>query len=335
MSSRFEITPDMVDDDRYRFTPGLGRTRTGPRGRAYWQSRDGHNSSSSVSDRPAYDSYRPSTSSNEIPRYEPRYRVGTYDNPFRSGFPSSQQRAESERLLRERPLGSDRAAASEESREVEQGPVQSSNTNNFAPRSAIERPRDDADPSDLLSHTQLLNQLCAWAQWNRPSDDATDDGLFGWGDSRRSDEHLPGREVVDSRIKQESTEERDLSNNNRSVYTDNRRIAPNPQRRNIKPGPEADVASSIQDANMRSSPESSAYDTDSSNESRRRLNTTRDTSPLHFTIPPVPPPAIPGACMCPISKDCPARADHLIDCRTLVIEWKKWNAQQVGGDIEV
>ena len=31
-----------------------------------------------------------------------------------------------------------------------------------------------------------------------------------------------------------------------------------------------------------------------------------------------------GACQCPISLQCGKRADHLIDCRPLVLEWKKW-----------
>lgn len=286
MSSRYKIDPDMMDDDRYRFTPGLGRTRTGPRGHGYWDSRDRNNSAFSGSDQPRYDPYRPSTSSTGIARYEPRC-VGTIDDPFRSGFPSSQERAESERRLRERPLGSDRAAANEESREVEHGPVQSSNTNNAAPRSAIERASDDADLSDFRSHTQLLNQLFAEAQRNRSSDDTTDDDLFGWGDSRRSDEHLPGREVLDSRIKQEPAEERSSVTNKRSVYGDNRRVAPNPQRRLIQPEYEAQVALSFRDANdMRSSPESSGYDADSSNESSRRLNTTRDTTTPRFPVHP-------------------------------------------------
>jgi hypothetical protein len=33
----------------------------------------------------------------------------------------------------------------------------------------------------------------------------------------------------------------------------------------------------------------------------------------------------PDICQCPINRQCAVRADHLIDCRALVFEWKKWN----------
>lgn len=42
--------------------------------------------------------------------------------------------------------------------------------------------------------------------------------------------------------------------------------------------------------------------------------------------PPAPPTETPE-CKCPINRYCPRREDHLIDCRTLVLEYQKWKKQ--------
>ena len=349
MSNRYKLDQDMVDDEQFRFVPGIGRVRTAPRQGSYWDSRERYNSST-ASDRSRYDSYRPGEYSYETSLYDsyrPRYRVGGPDDPFRSSFPSSQERAESERRMRERqateqadtvqdPLDASLRQSSDPSRSANSATANAASTAASTPledpsrqvRSVTQSRNEDTDTSEFRSSLQHLNQIFAEAQRNRSSDE---DEPFEWRDSRRSDEHLPGREDLNYRqVKQES----DDSQNRRSLYTDSRRSTQ--AHRRIKREDEDE------EENPMFLPESpgSGYNADrssttNSTSTRTRGDSRNTPSPLYIPTPPVPRPAIPGACMCPVDRQCPARANHLIDCRTLVVEWQKWNARQVDGDPEV
>ena len=224
MLSRYEADPDMVDDNQYCFTPGLDRTRTGPRGYNYWESRDRYDSSDTAADKPRDDSYRPSIMPFELPQHEsyrPRYRVGTQDDPFRSSSPSSQAWAESERQLQEKlardangiedpPGQSDRqVSAHGPDRHSSQDVPTIPSLNNTPQKSSAECANGDSVLSDSKSPMQMLNQWFAEVQRNRSSDEAADDDPFDWRDTRRSDEHLPSRrDWADRFIKEEPADER-------------------------------------------------------------------------------------------------------------------------------
>ncbi|KAL2404803.1 hypothetical protein ABEF93_007696 [Exophiala dermatitidis] len=76
-----------------------------------------------------------------------------------------------------------------------------------------------------------------------------------------------------------------------------------------------------------------------SHEKSHEKNHEQQTSNPPEAVVSNPPPstraAIATGCRCPIDLECEARDDHLLDCRTLVMEWKQWKEKHARENISV
>jgi hypothetical protein len=279
----------LVDDGRYAFTPGLGRTRTGPRDRGFWEGKD--QIYPPYFSRPhSYDSYRPDCAA--------------------------------------RSRNSVNQAADQDAQQAEdhhsQWPTQR------AP--VLSETTDNNESSSFQHYTQLINSMFAEQQRKRSPGEARLNDGFDYADSRRSGDHLPGRrDIFDQQMSQEPAKDK------HSFHHDNRRDTAPRRHSVVKQEPDDDDGLFFSDdiSNYRLSANLS-YNADrpSSNNSNdtgrgdRGYRSEESPSPLP---PPEPIHRVPDFCKCPIG-ECEIRPQHLIDCRKLTFEWKRWKSAQVDLD---
>lgn len=258
---------DLVDDGRYIFVPGIGRTRTGPRDREYWAAREtNHRRERFLGEGGRRDDFV-----DEYRFRNPGRRHSSYDSyrpPRRSvsdGAPTGQHEP--------------REDAKDE---------------------------DDADDPIRFQHLHGIMSTFAEIQRTRSGHNAANNTQpFNiYADPRRSSSRLPSREQ----------------------YTSARRNAG--AGRNTTPiKQETDDERIFLRDSSSSASTPTIFQTDQGSPSTGRNTVdTAGTTPLP-PAPPVVAPRLPGNCLCPVNLNCPAREDHLIDCRTLVVEWKKWNVR--------
>jgi hypothetical protein len=150
-----------------------------------------------------------------------------------------------------------------------------------------------------------------------------------WADDRRSTTHLPSRQELNAarQARQHSSIQPDGDHDHvkvkeepvddNSIFFDEDLSQPTSRSSTLAP------RSSSDDGNLSDGEGSSTFD-----------RSTPGDSGYDSAEPPGPPniPAVhrvPEFCTCPIDLDCHSKEEHLIDCRTLTIEWKKWSARGV------
>ena len=129
-----KIEPDLVDDGRHGFMPGVGRVRTGPRTNGYWESRE-RNGSSFDDNGHFYDSYRPSYQDSPSTPFSDRRLGGT-------SFPPSWEREREERRQEQRQREQHLANAGQQA--GRQGTIKQ--------ESALQNPSEEEQHTEDLRH---------------------------------------------------------------------------------------------------------------------------------------------------------------------------------------
>lgn len=287
-----KIDPDLahlVDDGRYAWTPGLGRTRTGPRDRGFWKGRD-QIYPPYFSRPPSYDSYRPD--------YAARSRKSVNQAVDQDAQQPEDHHSQCP---------------------TQRTPVFSETTNN-------------SETSSFQHYTQVLNNIFAEQQRNRSPGEARLNDPFSYADSRRSGDHLPGRrDIIDHQMSQETIKDK------HSFHHDDRRATAPRRQSVVKQEPDdddglffsEDISNYRPSANFSYNADRSPCD-DSNDTGRGDSGYRSEESPS--PLPPHEPiHRVPDFCKCPIG-ECEIRPQHLIDCRKLTFEWKRWRSAQVDLD---